>query len=92
VAPTRARGPVAARVRTIPCAPLETQLLDQALELSREACVLPDGPERKALLERASAVETRLLILLESSGRPLAAARIAELLLQARARLPVTRG
>jgi len=75
-----------------PCAPLETQLLDQALELSREARELPDGPDRKALLRQASAVETRLLILLESSGRPLAAARIAELLLQAKARLPVTRG
>ncbi len=75
-----------------PCVPLETQLLDQALELAREARALPEGPDRKALLRQASAVETRLLILLESSGRPLAAARIAELMMQARARLSVTRG
>ncbi len=70
-----------------PIVPLETQLLDEALGLARDAFEQPDGPTRKALLRRATEVETRLLILLESSGRPLAAARVGELLAQARARL-----
>ena len=70
-----------------PIVPLETQLLDEALELAREACELPEGPAKKTMMRRSMAVETRLLILLESSGRPLAAARVGELLAQARARL-----
>ena len=69
-----------------PPRPLETELLDQALELLREAFELPEGPARKATLRHASDVETRLLVLLETSGRPLAAMRIGELLAQARAR------
>jgi hypothetical protein len=74
-----------------PIVPLETQLLDEALELARDASELPDGPERKATLRRGVAIETRLLILLETSGRPLAAARVGELLAHARARLATSR-
>lgn len=74
-----------------PLVPLETQLLDEALELAREANGLPDGPARKDVERRRAAVETRLLILLERSGRPLAAQRISELLSQARARLGAKR-
>ena len=69
--------------------PLETQLLDEALELAREVSELPEGPQRETTLRQGVAIETRLLILLERSGRPLAAARIGELLAQVRARLVV---
>ena len=71
--------------------PLETQLLDEALELAREVSELPEGPQREATLRQGVAIETRLLILLERSGRPLAAARIGELLVQVRARLATSR-
>jgi hypothetical protein len=74
-----------------PTLPLETRLLDEALELTRDAFELPEGPARTAALRRASEVETRLLILLETSGRPLAAMRVGELLAQARARLAKSR-
>ena len=70
-----------------PIVPLETELLDEALELAREASELAEGPQREATLRQGVAVETRLLILLERSGRPLAAARVGELLAQVRARL-----
>jgi hypothetical protein len=74
-----------------PIVPLETELLDEALELAREACELREGPQREATLRRGVAIETRLLILLERSGRPLAAARVGELLAQVRARLATSR-
>jgi hypothetical protein len=70
-----------------PIVTLETELLDEALELAREASELREGPQREATLRRGVAIETRLLILLERSGRPLAAARVGELLAQVRARL-----
>ena len=63
-----------------PATPLETQLLDQALELAQQAHELPEGPERKAVERRAASVET-----------PLAAQRIGELLIQAKARLAAKR-
>jgi hypothetical protein len=70
-----------------PTLPIETQLLDEALELTRDAFELPEGPARTAGLRRASEVETRLLLLLERSDRPHAASRVSELLAEARARL-----
>lgn len=70
-----------------PLVPLETQLLDEALELAREAHELPAGPGRTGVIRRGAAVELRLLVLLESTGRPLAAQRVAELLAHAKARL-----
>ncbi len=69
-----------------PILPIETQLFDEALELTRDAFELPEGPARTAGLRRASEVETRLLVLLERSDRPHAARRVSELLAEARAR------
>jgi hypothetical protein len=65
---------------------LEAQLLDETLGLARDAAAEPEGPRRRALERAGAAVETRLLILLESTGRPLAAQRVAELLASARRR------
>jgi hypothetical protein len=59
--------------------PLELQLLEEALALRAQARGASDE-ERPALLQRAREAETRLLVLLETSGRPLAARRMAELL------------
>lgn len=59
--------------------PLELQLLEEALALRAQAGSASDA-ERPGLLQRARAAETRLLVLLETSGRPLAARRMAELL------------
>lgn len=63
-----------------PVRPLELQLLEESLELRAQARGASDAPERARLLQRAREAETRLLVLLESSGRPLAARRVAELL------------
>lgn len=62
-----------------PVAPLELQLLAEVLELRALADAGPEA-ERRRLAQRAHDAETRLMVLLESSGRPLAARRIAELL------------
>jgi hypothetical protein len=69
-----------------PVAPLEVQLYDEALALYARARQTHDEDERRALLERAARVETRLMVLLEESGRPLAAQKLAERLAQERSR------
>jgi hypothetical protein len=60
--------------------PLELQLLEQALQLREQARATTDPAERSQLNQRSREAETRLLVLLERSGRPLAARRFAELL------------
>jgi hypothetical protein len=60
--------------------PLELQLLEEALQLREQARATSDPAERSQLNQRSRQAETRLLVLLERTGRPLAARRFAELL------------
>lgn len=61
-------------------APLEVQLFDEARALYETARRSSDPDERRALHERASRIETRIMVLLEESGRPLAAQQFAKML------------
>jgi hypothetical protein len=60
--------------------PLELQLLEEALQLREQARAASDPVERSQLSQRSREAEMRLLVLLERTGRPLAARRFAELL------------
>jgi hypothetical protein len=60
--------------------PLELQLLEEALQLREQARATSDPAERSQLNQRSRQAETRLLVLLERTGRPLTARRFAELL------------
>ena len=68
-----------------PVLPLELQLLEELLELHART-ESADATEAAALRRRASNLEIRLLVMLETSGRPLAAQRFAELLTALRRR------
>jgi hypothetical protein len=67
-----------------PVLPLELQLLEDVLRLRDEAAACADPAESDALRRQATDLETRLLIVLESSGRPLAAQHFAQLFLEIR--------
>ncbi|MBL8679727.1 MAG: hypothetical protein JNK05_11205 [Myxococcales bacterium] len=61
-------------------APLEVQLFDEARALYEAARRSDDPDARRALVERAASIETRIMVLLEESGRPLAAQQFAKML------------
>jgi hypothetical protein len=65
-------------------APLEVQLLDDARALYAKAREATDPLEQGRLRAAASRVETRILVILEESGRPLAAQEFARMLAEAR--------
>jgi hypothetical protein len=73
VSPTEAEG-------------LEIQLYREIVALRQIADERPAGGEREVALARARDLELQLRVLLERSGRPLAAARIAEALRASRRR------
>lgn len=66
-----------------PAAPLEVQLFQDVLVLDQMAAADPENAD--ALRARASDLMVRVMVLLESAGRPLAARAFAE---QRRAALP----
>jgi hypothetical protein len=55
---------------------LETQLLSEIVKLRAEARATRDAAQQQALRQRARDLKLQLMVLLESSGRPLAAAQI----------------
>jgi hypothetical protein len=81
-----AKDRVASASQDGPTAPLEVQLLDDILRLLSEAAACVDESQAGELRRQADALQTRLLIVLEGSGRPLAAQHFARLLAEARTR------
>jgi hypothetical protein len=67
-------------------APLEVQLLEDARALYAQARAADDADDAARLREAAAQIETRILVLLEGSGRPLAAQQFARMLTEERAR------
>ena len=59
---------------------LESQLLGEIVALRQSARVEPDNDLQSHLLGQARSRELQLLLLLERSGRPLAAKAMAELI------------
>ena len=76
----------AARPEALALAPLEVQLLEDARALYAQARGTVDADEATRLRAAASRIETRILVLLEGSGRPLAAQQFARMLTEERAR------
>lgn len=64
--------------------PLEMQLLQDARALYARARSATDATEAERLRQEAAHLETRIMVLLEASGRPLAAEQFARMLLEAR--------
>lgn len=60
-------------------APLEVQLFDEAKALYERARASGEPAERDAALAAAARIETRVMVLLEESGRPLAAQQFARM-------------
>lgn len=58
--------------------PLEVSLWKQIVELRTKAKTATNATDREALRKRAGELETQLMVLLETTGRPLAARRLAE--------------
>lgn len=71
---------VPAEERATGALPLEVQLFDEARALYEAARRSDDPSARRALIERAASIETRIMVLLEESGRPLAAQQFAKML------------
>jgi hypothetical protein len=67
-------------------APLEVQLLDDARSLYAGARGWHDADEAALMREAAARVETRIMVLLEASSRPLAAQQFARMLAEERAK------
>jgi hypothetical protein len=65
-------------------APLEMQLLEDIIRLHETAAAAAEPAEADALRAQAASIETRLLIILEDSGRPLAAQHFGRLLQEIR--------
>jgi len=82
------RKPAAARDRGVQpeaaVTPLEMQLLEEVMRLHEMAAAAKEPATADALRRQATGVETRLLIVLESSGRPLAAQRFGALIQEMR--------
>lgn len=57
---------------------LEVQLLNDIVALRERITTTTDDTERQALSKSARELEVRLMILLEQSGRPLAAQQLSE--------------
>lgn len=64
--------------RGLPTETLEVQLLNDIVTLREQITEAPDDTTRQALTKTARELETRLMILLEQSGRPLAAQQLSE--------------
>jgi hypothetical protein len=75
--PEKERADVASTPLSI--APLEVQLFDEAMGLYARARSTVDPAEREAALAAAARIETRVMVLLEESGRPLAAQQFAKM-------------
>ena len=69
-----------------PVTPLEVQLLHDVLGLLEEARSCDDGTKAAGLRRQADAIQTRLMVVLEDSGRPLTAQHFAKVLQEARLR------
>jgi hypothetical protein len=69
-----------------PVAPLEVQLLHDVLGLLEEARSCDDDAKAAGLRRQADAIQTRLMVVLEDSGRPLTAQHFARVLQEARLR------
>jgi hypothetical protein len=67
-----------------PFAPLERQLLEEIIRLYHLAAAADRPGEAAALRRQAADHETHLMIILESSGRPLAAQHFSRLLQEIR--------
>jgi len=65
-------------------APLELQLLEDIVRLHAAAASAEDMEQANTLRQQAAALEMRLLVVLEASGRPLAARHFAKLLQEIR--------
>ena len=77
-------APAAPRDTAGSAAPLEVQLLEEARDLYEQARSCADAAGARAMRERAATIETRIMVLLEESGRPLAAQRFAQMLAEVR--------
>ena len=64
--------------------PLELQLLEEVVRMHEAAASAEDRGEANTLRQQAAALETRLLVVLENAGRPLAAQHFAALLQEIR--------
>ena len=64
--------------------PLELQLVEEIVRLHEAVAAAASPAQRDALRKDAASVETRLLVLLETSGRPLAAQHFGRLLQEIR--------
>lgn len=80
--PDKDRSPATASLDTV--SPLELQLLEEIQALLKSASACKDDQESTRLLSRADALQTRLLVVLEDSGRPLAAQYFSNLLAETR--------
>lgn len=60
---------------------LETQLLQEIVDLRKKAKAALDPQERSEALGRARSLRTQLVVLLEQTGRPLAARGVDRLLM-----------
>lgn len=58
--------------------PMEVQLFKEILVLHKAAGKSPDQPDKQELLEKAGKLQTQLMVVLEQSGRPLAARQVSE--------------
>lgn len=58
--------------------PLEVQLFKEIIALHKSAHKATEQVERHELLSKASGLQTQLMVVLEQSGRPLAARQVTE--------------
>lgn len=78
--PEKEKQAIAEQSESLQLAPLEVQLFDEARSLYTRARASTDPTEASALREAAARIETRIMVLLEESGRPLAAKQFAKML------------
>lgn len=58
--------------------PMEVQLFKEILGLHKAAGKSPEQPDKQELLETAGKLQTQLMVVLEQSGRPLAARQVSD--------------
>jgi 23S rRNA pseudoU1915 N3-methylase RlmH len=73
-----------AETEGLPVAPIEVQLVEDARALHAQARGARDPVEAARLRAEAAQIETRIMVLLEQSGRPLAAQQFARVLAEER--------
>jgi hypothetical protein len=78
IEPGNQRGPARVGSEELQAATLESQLLGEIIALRQSARAESDPEARTHLLAQARTREVQLLVLLERSGRPLAARAMAE--------------